>query len=187
MGEHLFFSDVHRDDESASLFDRSPLSAGSSPSALLLGKAPPKTMPPAQMHVIVRFICAPCTAVLSMKYARASSSDDELINSDMAGTKRGAGARRPSLEELIRMEEASPSFSRHKSIPQDMAVSCCLKEHAIVVLGLSDSTGISCALKEEPLSISSKVLAPAPAMKSGIWLTCLLPRRCPFLHRHDDE
>jgi hypothetical protein len=156
MGEHLFFSDVRRDDESASsLFDRSPLSAGSSASPLLLGKAPAKTMPTARMHVIVRFICAPFPNVFSMKCARASSSDDELINSDKAGMKRGGEARRPSLQELIRMEEASPSYSGHKSIPQDMAVSCCLKEHAIVVLGLSDdSTSISCALKEEPLSIS---------------------------------
>lgn len=136
MGALLFSSHAHRDHESASL------SAGSSPLPLLRKAA--KTLTP-RRHIAARFVCAPFTAVFCMKCARATSSDDVAIN-DKAGSgmELGQARRRPRLEELLRMEEASTTSSYMEHKTQD-TVSCCLRdEHTIVVFGIASDPRISC-------------------------------------------
>ncbi|XP_062232494.1 uncharacterized protein LOC133929727 [Phragmites australis] len=153
MGGHRLSSNILRDDESASLFQQFPLSAASSPSPLLHGKA--MRRPTTRRHVVIRFIRSPFTAIFRMTCARANTSDEQPSN-NKAGEVRGE-ARRPSLEELLRME-ASSSRPEHKS-PQDTApyeVSCCWKENAIVAFGFTDNAHMSCTGEEEqePLFLS---------------------------------
>ncbi|KAK3157319.1 hypothetical protein QOZ80_2AG0119280 [Eleusine coracana subsp. coracana] len=147
MGGDPFSSHAPRGNELASLFDWSPLSAGSSPSPLLLGKATKKTRT-ARRNVVVRFICTPFTPFFRMKCARASSSNDRTE------VERGE-ARRPSLEDLLRMEVLSLSCPENEESPHD-TVSCCLNEHAIVVFGITSDPKSTMDEDQEPLSRSKR-------------------------------
>ncbi|KAL6643214.1 hypothetical protein ACP70R_021395 [Stipagrostis hirtigluma subsp. patula] len=150
---------LRRDDEAASLFDQPPLSAGSAPSPapLLHGKEATERMPPAtRRHAVMRSICSPVAAVfrrMTCVHAAGSGDDDDRRgNDETCRSERGeARTRRPSLEELLRME-APASRPEHESSPPDESPAyeapCGEAESAVVVFGFAGDN-LSCAMEEE--------------------------------------
>ncbi|RLN21985.1 uncharacterized protein C2845_PM07G06540 [Panicum miliaceum] len=110
---------VRNDDESASLLDDddggSPVSAaGASPPPPLPGKAMRRPR-----HAVMRLIRSPFAAALRMttcaREAAIGTSEEERPSNggDTAGVERRRGeGRRPSLEQLLRMEAAPPHPDR---------------------------------------------------------------------------
>lgn len=142
MGGLQLSSNVIEDNESASLFGPSPLSV-SSPSRLLPANA--ERRPTTRRHVIRRLICSPFTALLRTTSARASACDHQASN-----VKAGE-ARRPSLEELLRME--SSSNPELKAEP-GMAPYDSWKESAIVVFDFAENDMSRAEEAVAPLAIS---------------------------------
>uniref|UniRef100_A0ACD5ZYS3 Uncharacterized protein n=1 Tax=Avena sativa TaxID=4498 RepID=A0ACD5ZYS3_AVESA len=132
-----------------------PLSGASSPSPLLIPAANAKRSTAGRRrHAIVRLICSPFAAVFTTACTRASATPN-----DNQATKR------PSLEDLLRMEAPSNLDLKHPDEP-DMADpfdDSSWKESAIVVFDFGEGDDTSGAEDEAPpLAISRDQHATVP-------------------------
>ncbi|KAL6883277.1 hypothetical protein ACP4OV_010691 [Aristida adscensionis] len=147
-GWHLPSNVVRDDDDSASLFQRSPLpAAGSSPSPLHVHGVEAKKRAPSatRRRIVVRSICSPIAAIFRMTCVRAvgSSANDQLPSSEKTcEVERGGdqARRRPSLEELLRREAAAAACE---------VSSGKVEESAVVVLGFAAGDSVMSCTKDE--------------------------------------
>ena len=103
-----------------------PLSAASSPSPLLLPANAKRSSAGRRRHAIVRLICSPFAAVFKPACARAAS----------ASADDNQAMRRPSLEDLLRMEASSnldPKQPNEPDMDDKFDGSTSWNESAIVV------------------------------------------------------
>uniref|UniRef100_A0ACD6AHG5 Uncharacterized protein n=1 Tax=Avena sativa TaxID=4498 RepID=A0ACD6AHG5_AVESA len=140
--EHAYASTIGHGEAMSSPFGPSPpLSGASSPSPLLIPVNAKRISAGRRRHAIFRLICSPFAAVFTTACTRVSAAPN-----DNQATKR------PSLEDLLRMEAPSDQDPKHPVEPDmaDLFDDSSWKESAIAVFDFGEGDDTSGTEDEAP-------------------------------------